>query len=277
MTDTATERVKQQWSTQAAAWYAWSDRLFADSRPIHDRMIELLAPSAGERVLEVGAGPGDTGFLAAAAGARVVSTDISPLMSDIARKRGGDRGVTNVDFELADAQAMHFADALFDGILCRWTLMLLPNPAAGVAECFRVLKPGGRLVFAVFTGPGENPWVSIPVGILVKSGHLPAPGADWRPGILALGDRAQLTELVRNAGFSAVTLGAVDMAWTFKDADDYWRFLIDVTALGELIRSLPDDARKEFRARLDAAIVPFTAARGVAIPAQCWVGRAGTP
>ncbi len=86
---------------------------------------------------------------------------------------------------------MDFADASFDGVICRWGFMLMPDPAAAFRECRRVLVPGGRLVFAVFTGPDENPFASIPARVLAEAGHMPPPTAEWRPGILALADRAR--------------------------------------------------------------------------------------
>src|SRR5262249_58000641 len=107
-------------------------------------------------------------------------------MLDSRKKRAGELGVTNVDYRILDAQAMDIADASFDGAICRWGYMLMPDPAAALRETRRVLKPGGRLAFAVFTGPAENPWVSIPVNVLRDAGHLPPPSDGWQPGILAL-------------------------------------------------------------------------------------------
>jgi SAM-dependent methyltransferase len=274
MTDSATERIRGEWDEQAAAWHAWAPRMFEDSRPIHEWMVRKLDPRPGERVLEVGAGPGDTGFLAAPrlGDGRLVSTDIAPHMVEVARTRGADRGLHNVDYELLDAQAMHFDDHSFDGILCRWILMLVPNPPAAFKECFRVLKTGGRLVFAVFTGADENPWVSLPVRTLVKAGHMRPPGAEWRPGILALADRAKLESLLSGAGFGSPEIEGVDMAWTFTDFDDYWAFLTTVTALGPLVRSLSDVARGAVRVELNTALSAYTNSSGIRLPARCWCG-----
>ena len=160
----------------------------------------------GQRVLEVAAGPGDTGFLVAPflGSGRLVSTDLSPSMVDAARKRGAELGITNADYAALDAQAMDLPDASFDGVICRWGFMLMPDPAAALRECRRILVPGGRLVFAVFTGPEKNPFASVPARILVEMGHLPPPSSVWQPGILALADRARLESLLESAGFVSV-------------------------------------------------------------------------
>lgn len=276
MTDAATDKVRNAWESQASAWYDQRESLLAASRPIHEWLVEHVAPKEGARILEVAAGPGDTGFLAARrlGKGRLVSTDLAPGMVEAARKRGAELGVKNADYRVLDAQKMDLADASFDGVICRWGFMLMPDPAAALRECRRVLVPGGRLAFAVFTGPEENPWASVPARILIAAGHLPPPAADWQPGILALADRARLQALVEGAGFTSPGIEGVDMTWTFADADAYWAFLIELTALGPLVRSLPDAARAAVRRAVDERVASFTSAGGVALPARCWCGVA---
>jgi len=274
MTTNATERVKEEWDSQAASWFQQRESMFAASRPIHEWMVDHLEPRPGMRVLEIAAGPGDTGFLAAKriGGGRLLSTDLSPSMVESARKRGEELGVTNVDYRVLDAQAMDLPDASFEGVLCRWGLMLMPDPLASLRECRRVLVEGGggRLVFAVFTGPEENPFASLPAGILVEWGLLPKPTSAWQPGILALGDRTRLLTLIDRADFASAHIESVDMTWSFADADDYWAFLVDLTALGPLVRSLPEETRQNFRAAIDERLARFRSGGRVELPSRCW-------
>jgi ubiquinone/menaquinone biosynthesis C-methylase UbiE len=276
MTNEATERVRQDWESQATAWYEQRESFLAATRPVHEWLVEHLEPREGQRVLEIAAGPGDTGFLAAQriGSGRLVSTDIAPGMVDAARKRGAELGVVNADYRVLDAQAMDLDDASFDGILCRWGFMLMPDPAAAFGECRRVLVPGGRLAFAVFTGPEENPFASIPARILMEGGHLTRPGSGWHPGILALADRARIQALLDGAGFTSTPIEGVDMTWTFADAAAYWTFLVELTALGPLVRSLPDAARDAVRAAINQRLKSFTSDAGIALPSRCWGGVA---
>jgi len=273
----ATNRVRQDWESQANSWYQERDALLTASRPIHEWLVRKLEPRDGQRVLEIAAGPGDTGFLAAKqlGSGRLVSTDLASSMVDAARRRGAELGVENADYRTLDAQAMDCADASFDGVICRWGFMLMPDPAAALRECRRVLVPGGRLVFAVFTGPDENAFASLPARVLIDAGHLqrPAPGA-WQPGILALGDRARVQSLVDGIGFSSTHLEPVDMTWRFADADAYWKFLVDLTALGPLVRSLAAEARDAVRSAIDARLIQYAGADGIALPSRCWCGVA---
>ena len=276
MTRDATERIRNDWDSQARSWYEQRDALLAASRPVHEWLVDHLEPQNGQRVLEIAAGPGDTGFLAAPrlGNGRLVSTDIAPAMVEVARKRGAELGVTNADFRVLDAQAMDVADASFDGVLCRWGFMLMPDTAAALRECHRVLVPGGRLVFAVFTVADENPFASIPARTLVEAGHLAPPSPGWQPGILALADRSRLQTLLDEAGFAATHVEGVDMAWTFVDADAYWAFLVDLTALGPLLRSLSDAARRAVRDAVDLRLARYTRADGISLPSRCWGGVA---
>ncbi len=276
MTNDATERVRQDWESQASSWYAERNSLLAASRPIHEWLVQHLEPTDGERVLEIAAGPGDTGFLAAPrlGKGRLVSTDLAPSMVDAARKRGTELGIDNVDYRVLDAQAMDVGDASFDGVICRWGFMLMPDPSAALAECKRVLVAGGRLVFAVFTGPDENPFASIPARILIESGHMQRPASGWNPGILALSDRTRLQSLLDDVGFTSTHVEGVDMTWTFASTKEYWDFLIDLTALGPLVRSLSSSDRDAVRTAIDARLADFTRDDRIALPARCWCGVA---
>lgn len=276
MSNNATDRVRQDWEAQANNWYDQRESLFTASRPVHEWLVNKLNPRDGHHVLEIAAGPGDTGFLAAPrlGKGRLTSTDLAPAMVDAARKRGAELGITNAEYRLLDAQAMECADASFDGVICRWGLMLMPDPAAALRECKRVLVPGGRLVYAVFTGPEENAFASLPARVLIEAGHMPKPTAEWRPGILALGDRARLDSLVAGTGFTSTSVETVDMTWRFADTSAYWNFLVDLTALGPLVRSLSEPARQAVRATIDERLARFTHGGEIAMPSRCWCGVA---
>ena len=276
MINDPTERLRRDWDSQADAWFDEREPMLVASRPIHEWLVDHLEPREGQRVLEVAAGPGDSGFLAARrlGKGRLVSTDLAPSMVEAARKRGGELGIDNADYQVLDAQSMSLEDESFDGVICRWGLMLMPDPAAALRECRRVLVRGGRLVFAVFTAADENPWASVPARILMDDGYLPPPSSEWRPGILALADRARLQALLDGPRFTSTHIEAVDMSWSFANADGYWSFLMEVTALGPVVRALPEPVRASVHSKVDDRLASFTGSNGVELPARCWCGLA---
>lgn len=272
----STSAIREQWTQLSPGWEQQRHYLLEASRPLHTWLIDKLAPEAGETILEIGAGAGDTGFLAApklGSRGKLVSTDLSPAMVAVAQRRAAELGIDNAEFQTIDAQAMPYGNGAFDGVIGRWIYMLMPDPAAGLRETFRVLKPGGRLVLAVFTGPSENVWAALPSRLLVEGGHVPSP-APGAPGILALGDRSRLEALVREAGFAHLELDTVSFSWNFDSLAAYWTFLIEITALGPAIQRLTGSAQDTLRRRLTEQLAPFRDGERISLPARCWVGRA---
>lgn len=90
--------------------------------PVREWMIAELAPRPGDIVLELAAGPGDIGFAAAALVGEhggLLSTDFSPEMVEVARRRGGELGLRNVDYRVIDAERMELDTDSVDGVLCQ--------------------------------------------------------------------------------------------------------------------------------------------------------------
>jgi ubiquinone/menaquinone biosynthesis C-methylase UbiE len=88
---------------------------------------------------------------------RLVSTDFSPNMLDVARRRGTELGLLNLDYRVIDAERIELAADSVDGVLCQSTYMLVGDPAAALAETRRVLRPDGRLALSVWGAPKRNP------------------------------------------------------------------------------------------------------------------------
>ena len=112
------------------------------------RLIEILAPRAGERVLEIGPGTGYYTFEMAARleGGQVDIFDIQQEMLDHVLREANNRGVTNVSPALGDAQSLPYADESFEAVVLITVLGEIPDQERALTEIARVLKPGGRLI-----------------------------------------------------------------------------------------------------------------------------------
>jgi ubiquinone/menaquinone biosynthesis C-methylase UbiE len=247
----------------------WRARIEEITAPVREWMIRELAPRPGDRVLELAAGAGDTGFEAAAIvgeHGRLISTDFSPAMVGVARRRGAELGLANVQYRVMDAERVELDADSVDGVLCRFGYMLMADPAAAFAETRRVLRPGGRLALTVWGAPERNPWATIGLGLLVERGHMPPP-EPGAPSPFAMASEEHVRALLEGAGFTAVRTEEVPVRFTFRDIDDYTAYATDMGGPAALVLpGLPEDERAVLKTQLGAAFAHFSAAVGYEIP-----------
>jgi ubiquinone/menaquinone biosynthesis C-methylase UbiE len=268
----------EAWEAMAPGWERWRAQLEEALTPVRDWLIRELAPRPGDTVLELSAGPGDTGFAAAAIvgeRGRLISTDFSPDMVEVARRRGAELGLQNVDYRVMDAECIELDADSVDGVLCQSGYMLMADPAAALAETRRVLRPGGRLALSVWGAPERNPWASIGGRILVERGHMPPP-EPWTPGIFSMASQERTRALLEEAGFTAVGTEEVPVRWAFGDLDEYERWITEVAgAFALVVRGLSEQEREALKAQLGEAFAPFAADGGYELPGVALCGIAG--
>jgi len=257
------------WEKMAGGWDANRDYIWETSKPVGEWLVAKLEPQKGETLLELAAGMGDTGFVAAdliGAQGRLISSDFAPAMVDGARRRADELGITNADFRVMNAENMDLDSESVDGVICRWGYMLMGDPGAALKETRRVLKPGGRLGLSVFATPEQNPWAAVPVRALVEGGFMEAP-APGSPGILALGDRERLESLLTEAGFTELLVDEVPLTFRHRDFEGYWQFLTEVAgAIAALIESLPSGEQSAAKKTIATAVSPFQTENEIALP-----------
>lgn len=144
-----------QTATVAAAYDRWApiyDLVFGAVFKIGRRQAVVAAEEVGGRVLEVGVGTGIS-LPQYKPETRIVGTDISNSMLDVARKRVKRHNLSNVDDLLVmDAEAMDFGDDVFDVVVAQYVVSAVPNPEKAMDEFLRVVKPGGEIVIATRVG-----------------------------------------------------------------------------------------------------------------------------
>jgi ubiquinone/menaquinone biosynthesis C-methylase UbiE len=261
----------REWSDAlATAWERNRERLFESQRRVSDWLVDHLDPKPGQTILELAAGPGETGFLAAERvrpGGRLISTDIGQRMVDAARRGASARALENVECRVMDAQQIDLPDASVDGVLCRFGLMLVPEPKRALVGARRVLRFGGRLVYAVWGSPDRNPWISLMAMSVIQRGHEP-PGNPFEPGgPFSLADPDRNRELLSDAGFEEPLVEELADVVHFDDFDDYWNFQSQVGGpIALFISSLPNDEVQIIRAALESMVEPFESNDGYRFP-----------
>ncbi len=269
---------RQCWERQAAGWSAQRARLQAATAPVSHWLVEAIDPQPGQRVLELAAGPGDTGFLAAELlrpAGTLISTDIAEPMLDVARARAAELGLDNVELRAMDAEWIDLPAASVDAVLCRWGYMLLVDPAAALRDTRRVLRPGGRLALAAWTDPEDNPWSAVPHQELVRMGA-EAPTPPDEPGQFAWREEATIRAALEEAGFVAPVIEQVGFEFRFEDLDAWWDAQLEFSArLHDAVATLTPAQRDELREAIDARLASHVAPDGtVALPARTHVAAA---
>ena len=223
------------WEAAASGWVRRKDLVRELGAPVTEWLLAAVAPQPGERVLELAAGLGETGMLAAeqvAPGGSVVISDQAEAMLEGARERAAELGLENVEFKVLNAEWIDLPVASFDVAICRWGYMLMADPATALGETRRVLRPGGRLALAVWDSVEANPWALLPAQELRERGLAPAadPSGPPPPGPFALGSAERVAELLGDAGYAEGRVEALD-------ADAHARQLRG--AVGDHARPLP--------------------------------------
>jgi SAM-dependent methyltransferase len=231
--DELREETRRRWAGIAAGWARQQGVMRVATAPVSHWLVEAIRPQPGHRVLELAAGQGETGFLAAELikpGGVLVSSDASQEMLEGARARAAELELGNVDFQVIDAEWIDLPVASVDGVLCRWGYMLMADPDAALRETRRVLRPGGRVALAAWAGPDANPWASVPARELVRRGHVPAP-EPGAPGMFAFADGDAVAARLEEAGFSEVEVEPLEFQFAFPSLEAWWETQLDLSPI----------------------------------------------
>ncbi len=254
---------RQLWDVTAPGWWASQEITEEAGRALNERMVECARLAPGARVLDVGTGLGEPALTAArdvAPGGTVIGVDLSPKSLEYARRRAADLGVTNVSFVEGDAEQLGYAEESFDAILSRWAIMLFPNLVQSLRALRLMLKPGRRLVVAVWGQANEVPLMSAPVGALARAlGTVPQSPMDP----FYLGDQAVLRKQLLDAGFETVSIESVQVTFSFPSTDEYLanqRACNPMTSL--IINAQPEERRAALWQAVRESATPFTGPDG---------------
>jgi ubiquinone/menaquinone biosynthesis C-methylase UbiE len=248
---------------------------------VSERLVELLSPRPGQTIVDLAAGPGDTGFLAAPLvrpGGRLVTTDVAPEMLDTARRRAAELGLDDVEFRVEDIAALSFDDATVDGVLCRWGLMLVPDMDAAAAEIQRVLRTDGRAALAVWGSPDDNDWMTAPGRSALELGLVERPDPE-APGPFRLSADGALETVLRSAGLTVETVEEVRLVWRSPSLDEWWDAVKDTSRmLSTLLERLSPDEAQAVREGAERRLDAWIGANGsVAVPGIARVALATRP
>jgi len=254
---------KAAWDDSAEGWKRWWPTFERAAQTVNDRLVELAAVRAGNRVLDIATGSGEPALTAARAvgpSGRVVAVDMSPGMLAIARERIDAAGLKNVDLVESDAESLRLDAHSFDAVVCRWGLMFMPDLDGVVRAMHRALKPGGHFATAVWSVADKVPMCGLARDAIRRiTGIVPPPNAD--PTRLA--DSSILERALAAAGFRDVTIERLIVRFEFPSPDSFADFRGQIGGTRAMLTKMPPEAANQVRDAVVASAREYATAAGV--------------
>ena len=241
---------RELWGTAPRDWAQLAER---ENEPLFRRVMDAASVQSGTRLLDVGCGSGLLCELAAARGARVAGIDITPQLLAIARER-----VPDGDLRDGDMGALPYPDASFDAVTGVNAFQFAPDPARAFAEAARVLRPGGRLVAAVFAEPERNDGTVL--HLAMKQLIAAVEGEDDGYAPYALSTSEGMRTALTGAGLTPHDEAEVPVDWRYADEQTALRSLFASAGGARAIRAA---GRDRVQAALIAAMRQFKGEDGV--------------
>jgi SAM-dependent methyltransferase len=274
---TNTDQARAWDGDEGSYWAAHADHFDRAVAPHHRRLLAAAAIGAGEQVLDVGCGTGQTTRDAAraASSGHALGVDLSTAMLEVARERARAEGLSNAQFERADAQVHPFAGGTFDVVVSRTGAMFFGDLVAAFTNIDRAVRPDGRLVLLTWQELARNEWIRAFSGSMAAGRDLPPPPPD-APGPFALAQPDRVRAVLSAAGFVDIDLEPVDEPmWFGDDADDAHRLVSGL--LGWMLEGLDDERRRHALDALHGAMTAHETPDGVLFQSAAWLIGARRP
>ena len=255
-------------------WTENAERTHSLLAPLSEVLIQRAAPAAGETVLDIGCGAGETTLeITKKVGAtgRVVGVDVSEMILDLAKQLGP--VPENLRFDLLDAGTADLGENIYDLCFSRFGVMFFEEPKSAFKNFHRALKSDGRLVALCWRTPPENPWIAQPVAaaeeiLLSGPGEKPDPRA---PGPFSFADPDWIHEVLKSAGFKNISLEGVDQKMPLGKMDDAVTYMMRMGPAVAEIASASEAQRAAIDTAIREALSEFDTPDGVMGPCATWV------
>lgn len=256
-------RVQRYGWDKAAGYYenSWQEQL----KPAHDLLLEVADIQPNEQILDIAAGTGLVTFRMAekvGAGGKILATDISDEMVKIGAETSASKNLGNVVFERMDGESLSCEDESFDIVTCALGLMYFPEPELSFKEMYRVLKPGGRAVAAVWGSRKKCGWADIfpIVDARVSS--------DVCPMFFNLGEGEVLKYFFEQAGFKEVSFTKISTILNYSSDEEACEASFLGGPVAMAYSRFDEDTRNEAKEEYIKSIAPFKTDSGYEVPGE---------
>jgi ubiquinone/menaquinone biosynthesis C-methylase UbiE len=268
----ADQEVLNRWSASAPFWEKHGEIIRHMFAPVTQALVEDAEVGSQHAVLDIAMGPGEPALSVAALvgpGGKIFGIDPIPEMVAAARRAADRLGLQNAQFEVAFADQLPFPADTFDAVISRFGVMFFPSPVDAVREMLRVLKPGRKLVLAVWHFAERNPFHYILSRVIDQYVDSP-PLAPDAPDAFRFARPGKLAEVLMEAGAMAPSERL--LRFTIQapiSVEDYWTLRCDISEkLREKIAMLSKEQVTEVKRQVLAALREYSTDRGVSFPAE---------
>ncbi|WP_277989000.1 class I SAM-dependent methyltransferase [Ktedonosporobacter rubrisoli] len=216
-------------------------------------------------------GPRQTGHRRCVERARTVQAiDLANEMLKVAAEIAREEGVTNLTTRVMNAERLELDDSVFDAVICRYGLMLIPHLSQALSEIYRVLKPAGHLAAIVWSTPESNPIFGIPFVILKKYVDMSVLPWAGESGPFSLAAPGKFEGVLRAAGFRDVGAQTIPLLNCFASVDEVYASYKGVVAT--VLQQMNETDRVQLEADIKQALRQFEVSDGVELPGQALLG-----
>jgi ubiquinone/menaquinone biosynthesis C-methylase UbiE len=267
-----TENMLDVWAESARYWTKHSDTIHEMFVPLTRALIERAGIREGETVLDVAGGAGEPSLtIAEVVGPEgsVTCTDGVAAMVEAARAEAKRRGLTNMQFQQCVADSLPFPDNSFEVVVSRLGAMFFPDPIVAVREMLRVLRPNGRLAFAVWGKSEVNPFCYLVTRVMDQ--HVKSPAADPdAPNAFRFAEPGKLVNAMQQAGAvdAEESIASFDIAAPISPRQ-FWELRSQTSdTLREKLVKLPATEQAQIADEMEQAVQEFFPANQMKFPGQ---------
>jgi len=247
------EFAREAWDNLAAGY----DQFVAPTETwLANEALKRVGLRAGERFLDVAAGPGGLSLPAARLGANVVATDWSPAMIARLEARAREERLTNVSGRVMDCHALELDDQTFDLTGSQFGVMLVPDQPLALREMARVTRPGGRVLLIAYGAPDEIEFLHFFIGALQAiDPEFPGLPASSPPLEFQVSDPEMLRARLADAGLTRVTVDTVTEKLEFRSGEELSNWVLFSNPIaGVLTAHLTSEQKIDVRRILDGTL-----------------------